>query len=193
MQIPGDSDGLATSSHQIALPGARMTPNDIEGAVMALPMQADVNQVAAYWTRLAYESIIRFTRDEQAKRGFTQPQFWILRHLSPHDLAPDDGAAMTIPQLQQAMTEYIRPDDDLASEAEVLLGRGWIHADRDGCLRITDAGEAARLQMKQSAPEIRSLIHRDIDDADYVAALRVLHKLIANTTRVPETDAVKLA
>jgi hypothetical protein len=38
-----------------------MTPNDIEGAVMALPMQADANQVAAYWTRLAYESIIRFS------------------------------------------------------------------------------------------------------------------------------------
>jgi hypothetical protein len=156
---------------------------------MALPMQADAGQVAAYWTRLAYESIIRFTRDEQAKRGFTQPQFWILRHLSGHDLAPDDGAAMTIPQLQEAMTEYIRPDDDLASEAEVLIGRGWIHADHDGRLRLTDAGEAARLQMKQSAPEIRSLIHRGIDDADYVAALKVLHKLIANTTPEPETDA----
>ncbi|MGW3788426.1 MarR family transcriptional regulator [Micromonospora chokoriensis] len=160
---------------------------------MALPMQADATQVAAYWTRLAYESIIRFTRDEQAKRGFTQPQFWILRHLSPHDLAPDDGAARTIAQLQQAMTEYIRPEDDLASEAKGLLGRGWLQEDHDGCLRITDAGEAARLQMKQSAPEIRALIHRDIDDADYVAALRVLHKLIANTTLMPETEAVKIS
>ncbi|MEU1586913.1 MarR family transcriptional regulator [Micromonospora sp. NPDC005710] len=160
---------------------------------MALPMQADANQVAAYWTRLAYESIIRFTRDEQAKRGFTQPQFWILRHLSPRDLAPVDGAAVTIPQLQQAMAEYIRPDDDLASEAEVLLSHGWIHADHDGHLRITDAGEAACLRMKQFAPEIRSQIHRGIDDEDYVAALRVLHTLIANTTRAPETDAAKLA
>ncbi|WP_433112229.1 MarR family transcriptional regulator [Micromonospora sp. CA-246542] len=153
------------------------------------PMQAEANQVAAYWTRLAYESIVRFTRDEQAKRGFTQPQFWILRHLSPHDLGPRDGAARTIPQLEHAMTEYIRPEDDLASEVEVLLSRGWIHADDDGNLRLTDAGEAARLQMGQSAPEIRSLIHRGIDDADYVAALTVLHKLIANTTPVPETEA----
>jgi DNA-binding MarR family transcriptional regulator len=166
-----------------------MIPNDIEGAVMALPMQADASQVAAYWTRLAYESIIRFTRDEQAKRGFTQPQFWILRHLSRHDLAPDDGAAMTLPQLQQAMTAYIRPEDDLASEAKVLLGRGWIQKDHDRYLRLTDAGEAARLQMKQSAPEIRSLIHRGIDDAEYVAALRVLHQLIANTTPAPEKEA----
>lgn len=153
---------------------------------MALPMQADASQVAAYWTRLAYESIIRFTRDEQTRRGFTQPQFWILRHLSRHDLASDDGAGMTIPQLQQAMSEYLRPEDDLASEAKVLLGRGWIDADHDGRLRLTDAGEAARQQMKQSAPEIRSLIHRGVNDDDYVAALRVLHKLIANTTPVPK-------
>ena len=30
-------------------------------------------QPAAYWTRLAYESIIPFTRAEQLKRGFTTP------------------------------------------------------------------------------------------------------------------------
>ncbi|MEV6346491.1 hypothetical protein [Actinoplanes sp. NPDC051851] len=79
------------------------------------------------------------------------------------------------------MSTYLRPEDDLAAEAEILLERGWLAVDGDGRLRITEAGEEARLRLKQHAPAIRARIHRDIDDADYVTALRVLHRLIRNT------------
>jgi hypothetical protein len=34
--------------------------------------------------------------------------------------------------------------------------------------------------MKKAAPAIRARIHEGIDDADYVAALKVLGRLIAN-------------
>ena len=134
----------------------------------------------AYWTRLAYESVIGFIRAEQGKRGFTQPQFWILRHLSPHDLS-EHGHGMTLLQLQEAMAEYIRPEDDLGAEAEVLLGRGQLRRATDGTLFLTDEGEAARLAWKAHAPEIRALVHEGIDDADYATTIKVLKKLISNT------------
>jgi hypothetical protein len=137
-------------------------------------------QPAAYWTGVAYESLIAFTRARQAELGFTQPQFWLLRNLSRHDLSPD-GAGMTVTELRQAMSSYLRAEDDLDAEAEVLLERGWLTRDGRGRLWITEAGEEARAGLKQHAPAIRARIHEGIDDADYVTALRVLRQLIRNT------------
>ncbi|WP_406106785.1 MarR family transcriptional regulator [Micromonospora globbae] len=137
-------------------------------------------QPAAYWTGLAYEALISFTRARQAELGFTQPQFWLLRNLSSNDISPD-GQGMTIPELREAMATYLRPEDDLHAEAEVLLKRGWLRRDSENRLWITEAGEEARLRLKAHAPAIRARIHEGIDDADYVAALKVLGKLMRNT------------
>jgi hypothetical protein len=147
---------------------------------LQLPDDELAGQPAAYWTGIAYESIIAFTRAQQAERGFTQPQFWLLRNLSSSDLLRNSGG-MNIPELQQAMSSYLRPEDDLEVEAESLLQRGWVTRDEKGRLRITEAGEDARIRFKQHAPEIRALIHEAIDDADYVTALKVLRQLIRNT------------
>ncbi|WP_411079895.1 MarR family winged helix-turn-helix transcriptional regulator [Streptomyces sp. cmx-18-6] len=137
-------------------------------------------QPAAYWTGVAYEALIAYTRKQQAELGFTQPQFWLLRNLSTNDLSPD-GQGMTVPELQQAMHTYIRPEDDLTAESEVLLERGWLTRDADERLWITEAGEEARVGIKRHAPAIRARIHQGIDDADYATALRVLQQMIRNT------------
>ncbi|MEV7519720.1 MarR family transcriptional regulator [Streptomyces sp. NPDC091371] len=136
-------------------------------------------QPAAYWTGLAYEALISFTRARQAELGHTQPGFWLLRNLSPNDLSAD-GEGMTIPQLQEAMSSYLRPEDDLAAEAEVLLERGWLTRDGDGRLWIAEAGEEARVGLKQHFPALRGAIHEGIDDADYVTTLKVLRQMILN-------------
>jgi hypothetical protein len=137
-------------------------------------------QPAAYWTGAAYEALIAFTRARQAELGYTQPQFWLLRNLSVHDLAPD-GHGRTVPELDRAMAAYLRPEDDLTAEAEVLLERGWLDRDGEGRLRITEAGEAARVDLKRNAPAIRSRIHEGVADADYVTAVKVLQRMIRNT------------
>lgn len=146
------------------------------------PQRSEVqlaHEVAAYWTRLAYESVIAFTRAQQAERGYSQPQFWLLRHLSTQDLAADDEGR-TLPGLEHAMVEYLREEDDLESEAALLVERGWLARD-DQRLTITDLGEQARLTIGRDAPRIRALIHKGIDDADYVTAIQVLQQLIRNT------------
>ncbi|MEU6389556.1 MarR family winged helix-turn-helix transcriptional regulator [Streptomyces sp. NPDC046939] len=137
-------------------------------------------QPAAYWTGVAYEALIAFTRARQAELGFTQPQFWLLRNLSKNDISPD-GHGMTIPELEQAMSGYLRDEDDLAAEAEVLIERGWLTRDATGHLWITEAGDEARAGLKKHAPDIRARIHEGIDDADYVTALKVLRRMIRNT------------
>ncbi|MER7729617.1 MarR family transcriptional regulator [Streptomyces erythrochromogenes] len=150
---------------------------------MTVPHLTDAElaaQPAAYWTGLAYEALIAFTRARQAELGFTQPAYWVLRHLSKEDLSPD-GTGMTVPRLQEAMRSYLRPEDDLAAEAEALLEQGRVTRDDTGRLWITTAGEEARTRLKQHAPAIRDRIHEGIDDADYVTALKVLRQMIRNT------------
>ncbi|WP_097870731.1 transposase [Streptomyces sp. rh34] len=138
-------------------------------------------QPAAHWTGVAYEALIAYTRERQAEKGYTQPQFWLLRNLSADDISPD-GAGMTLPELQQAMASYIRPEDDLAVAAEELVQRGWLTRDAAGRLWITEAGEQARLDLKRNAPAIRAALHEGISDADYVTTVKVLRQLIRNAT-----------
>ncbi|MER5929950.1 MarR family transcriptional regulator [Streptomyces sp. NPDC002054] len=140
-------------------------------------------QPAAYWTGMAYEALIAFTRARQAEHGFTQPQFWLLRNLSANDLSPD-GQGRTVVELRQAMSSYLRAEDDLEAEAEVLLERGWLRRDGEGRLWITEVGEVARVDLGKHSPAIREAIHRGIDDADYVTVLKVLRQMLQNTTGV---------
>ncbi|MFJ3791324.1 MarR family transcriptional regulator [Kitasatospora sp. NPDC090091] len=136
-------------------------------------------QPAAYWTGVAYEALIAFTRARQAEKGYTQPQFWLLRNLSANDISPD-GEGMTLPELREAMRSYIRPEDDLAAESAVLVERGWLRRDADDRLWLTEEGEQARVDLARNAPAIRAALHEGIDDADYVTTLKVLHRLIRN-------------
>lgn len=136
-------------------------------------------QPAAYWTGVAYEALIAYTRAQQAAKGYTQPQFWLLRNLSANDISPD-GEGMTLPELREAMTSYIRPEDDLAAEAEVLLERRWLTRDAEDRLWLTNEGEQARVHLASNAPAIRATLHDGIDDADYVTTVRVLQQLIRN-------------
>lgn len=145
---------------------------------------------AAYWTGVAYEALIAFTRARQVELGFTQPGYWLLRNLSEHDLSAD-GRGMTLAGLRQAMSTYLRPEDDLAAEAETLLERGWLTRDGDGRLWITEAGEEARATLKRHAPAIRDRIHRGISDADYVTTVKVLQQMIRNTGGALRTHAVR--
>jgi len=152
---------------------------------MTIQQSSDVElagQPAAYWTGVAYEALISYTRAQQAEKGYTQPQFWLLRNLSVNDISPD-GEGMTLPELRKAMASYIRPEDDLAAEAEVLLERGWLARDAEDRLWLTEVGEQTRVDLARNAPAIRAVLHQGIDDADYVTTVKVLQRLIRNAGR----------
>ncbi|MEV7414773.1 MarR family winged helix-turn-helix transcriptional regulator [Streptomyces sp. NPDC089919] len=149
-----------------------MTTQQISDAALA-------GQPAAYWTGVAYEALIAYTRARQAEKGYTQPQFWLLRNLSVNDISPD-GEGMTLPELREAMTSYIRREDDLAAEAEGLLERGWLTQDAEDRLWLTPEGEQARIDLARNAPAIRAALHQGIDDTDYVTTVKVLQQLIRN-------------
>ncbi|GAA2533640.1 MarR family transcriptional regulator [Streptomyces sp. NPDC000678] len=135
-------------------------------------------QPAAYWTGVAHEALIAYTRARQAEKGHTQPRFRLLRNLSENDLSPDGGG--TLPEPREAMTSRVRPEDDLAAEAGVLVERGWLSRDAEDRLRLTEEGERARVDFARNAPAIRAALHEGIDDTDYVTTVKVLQRLIRN-------------
>lgn len=137
-------------------------------------------QPAAYWTGLANQALVTYTRVWLAELGISQPQYWLLRNLSKNDLSPD-GQGMTVPELERTMSSYLRPEDDLAAESEVLLGQGRLTRDEAGRLWITETGEAARVGVKAHVPAFRDRVHDGIDDADYVTTLKVLRRMLRNT------------
>lgn len=149
-----------------------MTNQQRSGAELA-------GQPAACWTGVAYEALIAYTRARQAEKGYTEPQFWLLRNLSANDISPD-GEGMTVAELRQAMSLYLRPEDDLAAEAAVLEERGRLRRDAGERLRLTEQGERARVDLARHAPAIRAALHEGIDDADHVVALEVLGRFIGN-------------
>ncbi|WP_436771691.1 MarR family winged helix-turn-helix transcriptional regulator [Yinghuangia sp. YIM S09857] len=156
----------------------------VSAAATAVPSASDAElaaQPVGYWTGLAHREVIAYIRSRQAELGVTQPQFWLLRNLSPDDLSPD-GGPQSLDELADAMSTYLLPEDDLGPESAALVARGWLAEEADGRVRIAPEGEAARLRVKEIGPSVRAHLHEGIDDADYATTVRVLQRMIANAT-----------
>ncbi len=70
-----------------------------------------------------------------------------------------------------------------------LLHREWLRTDDGERLRLTDAGEAARVRLRELATEVRAEVHQGISDEEYVAALKVLRRMVANIEGVGNPEA----
>ncbi|MFE5963154.1 hypothetical protein ACFYZ6_30210 [Streptomyces rubiginosohelvolus] len=86
-----------------------------------------------------------------------------------------------------SVTRYLRDamarndgTHEIARGVDQLLHRGWLRIDDGRRLHLTDAGEAARARLRELATEVRAVVHQSINDAEYVAALKVLRRMVAN-------------
>lgn len=137
-----------------------------------------VNQPVTYWTGAAHTALASFVDAEHASLGVTQ------RHgMTLNRLARIEGG-LTRTGLTEALREYMTPQvGTVSTYAEILddlLDRGWITCDDSGRFTLTDTGRRARARLAAAAPRIRGRIHRGVSDEDYVIALRVLYRMIAN-------------
>ncbi|MEV6396995.1 MarR family transcriptional regulator [Streptomyces sp. NPDC051907] len=144
-------------------------------------------QPVAYWTGVAHRQLLAYIRRQLEALGLSQPQYWLLRHLSPADLSPD-GQGETVDELTRQMRAFLQAEDDLSSDSDDLVERGLLARDGDGRLWITEPGRLAHAQVKKHIPGLRSHIHAGIDDADYATAVRVLQRMIDNVAEKPDAD-----
>ncbi|MBQ0905769.1 MarR family transcriptional regulator [Micromonospora sp. U21] len=130
-------------------------------------------QPIGYWSGEAYRAVVGRIRAELAVEQLTQPHWWTLNHVA--------GAAGRWSRTQLA--ERLAPFDDLGIDFEEvfddLVARGWM-SEQAGTLSLTEAGEAGRLRAKERNSQAHEQMHQGIATDDYVAALNVLRRMIAN-------------
>ncbi|MFD0116850.1 MarR family winged helix-turn-helix transcriptional regulator [Streptomyces sp. NPDC058320] len=132
------------------------------------------NQPVGYWTGLAHSSVTRHLRDAMAKIDVTQPQYWVLNRVNGGPTAPSREEVVA------QLTHLADGQHEIARVVDQLLHREWLRIDAGQRLHLTDAGEAARARLRELVTELRVVVHRGISDEEYVAALKVLRKMVAN-------------
>ncbi|GGS97836.1 hypothetical protein GCM10010222_44410 [Streptomyces tanashiensis] len=131
-------------------------------------------QPVGYWCGLAQTAVTRHLRDAMAKIDVTQPQYWVLNRVNGGPAAPSrEEVVAQLAHLADGPHEIGRVLDQ-------LLHRAWLRIDDGQRLHLTDAGEAARVRLRELATEVRAVVHEGISDEEYVAALRVLRRMVAN-------------
>lgn len=130
-------------------------------------------QPVGYWSGLAHAAVTRHLRDAMARTDVTQPQYWVLNRVHGGATPP------TREEVVAQLTHLADGPQDISRAVDQLLHRGWLGRDgRD--LRLTDDGEAARARLRELVTGVRAEVHRGISDAEYVAALKVLRRMVAN-------------
>ncbi|WP_329560832.1 MarR family winged helix-turn-helix transcriptional regulator [Kitasatospora sp. NBC_01266] len=131
-------------------------------------------QPIGYWTGLAHAAVTRQLRDATARVDVTQPQYWVLNRVNGGPAAPSRE------EVVGQLTPLADGPHEIARVIDQLLHRGWLRIDAGQRLRLTDAGEAARVRLRELATELRAVVHQGISDEEYVAALKVLRRMVAN-------------
>ncbi|WP_097868424.1 MarR family winged helix-turn-helix transcriptional regulator [Streptomyces sp. rh34] len=131
-------------------------------------------QPVGYWSGLAHATVTRHLRDAMAKIDVTQPQYWVLNRVNGGPAAPSREEVVA------QLTHLADGPHEIARVVDQLLHREWLGIDDDQRLHLTDAGEAARARLRELATEVRAVVHKGISDEEYVAALKVLRKMVAN-------------
>ncbi|MFD3515209.1 MarR family winged helix-turn-helix transcriptional regulator [Streptomyces sp. NPDC058657] len=139
------------------------------------PHAADADlasQPVAYWTGVASTAVKNLLRDSMAHYDVTQPQWWVLNRV---DAAPSTRAEVIAALADVAETPY-----DIPRVIDQLLHRGWLTADPQDRLSLTESGRSGKAEVKQLVTRLRAQVHEGVSDEEYVAALKVLRRMTAN-------------
>jgi hypothetical protein len=133
-------------------------------------------QPIGYWSGLAHTAVTRRLRDAMAKVDVTQPQYWVLNR----NRVDGGTGAPSREDVVTRLTPLADGPHEIARVVDQLLHRAWLALDDGQRLHLTEAGECARVRLRQLVTEQRAVVHQGINDEEYVAALTVLRRMIAN-------------
>ncbi|MFD7895262.1 MarR family transcriptional regulator [Streptomyces sp. NPDC059743] len=131
-------------------------------------------QPIGYWSGVAHKAVIKHIRDAMARMDVSQPQWWTLNRVD----AAGDGP--TREEVAGQLTSVADSPDETRRAVDQLLHRGRLGIDTGQRLYLTDSGRAAKARIKQLVTDLRAEIHDGITDEEYVAALKVLRRMIHN-------------
>ncbi|MFI1970072.1 hypothetical protein BLA24_18620 [Streptomyces cinnamoneus] len=156
-----------TQSRTTTNPADPNTPTDF-ASLAAQPI--------GYWSWIAHTAVLRHLRGAMARVDIAQPQWWVLNQV---DRAAEAG--LTREQIRDNLRLVLDVGADTIVQAtDGLLARGWLTDDAEGFLHLTDAGREAKARTKEVVDRVRAEVHAGITDEEYVAALKVLQRMVSN-------------
>ncbi|MFD3971400.1 MarR family winged helix-turn-helix transcriptional regulator [Streptomyces cyaneofuscatus] len=133
-------------------------------------------QPIGYWSWAAHEATVTHIRAALAEHGLTQPPWWVINQLIG---AEEDGRDRA--ELAAFLGGYLNTGaDGIEAAVDELLGRGLVTQDDGARLRLTPEGRALREQTYARVVRAREEIHEGVSDEEFVAALKVLQRMIHN-------------
>ncbi|GAA4915360.1 MarR family transcriptional regulator [Streptomyces coeruleoprunus] len=130
-------------------------------------------QPIGWWSSEAGRRVVAGLREALGVEGLGQAHWWTLNHVAA---APGTWG-------REALVERLASYDDLGTDFggvfDDLVGRGWM-TEEDGLLTLTPEGEAARLRARERNLRVHERAHEGIDEGDFVTAINVLRRIVAN-------------
>jgi DNA-binding MarR family transcriptional regulator len=93
----------------------------------------------------------------------------------------DAGHGLTREDVATQLLDVTDTAHEVPRAVDQLLHRGWIVTDGAGRLHLTDTGRAAQGRIRELVTDLRAQIHEGVSDEEYVAALRVMRRMIENS------------
>lgn len=133
-------------------------------------------QPIGYWSWAAHDATVTHIRAALAEHGLTQPPWWVINQLVGTE---EDGRDRA--EVVTFLSGYLDTGaDGIEAAVDELLGRDLITRDDAARLRITPEGRALRDRAFARVARARAEIHEGIADEEFVAALKVLQRMIHN-------------
>ncbi|MEV6259689.1 MarR family winged helix-turn-helix transcriptional regulator [Streptomyces sp. NPDC051784] len=132
-------------------------------------------QPIGYWSWAAHKAAVTHIRTALAEVGLTQPPWWVLGRLVDAD---EQGRPRA--EVVATLRGYLDVGDALEPEIDSLVARGLVTEDPGTRLRLTGEGHALRAEAAERVGRALADIHAGITDEEYVAALKVLQRMIHN-------------
>ncbi|MFH8372892.1 MarR family winged helix-turn-helix transcriptional regulator [Streptomyces cyaneofuscatus] len=133
-------------------------------------------QPIGYWSWAAHEATVTHIRAALAEHGLTQPPWWVINQLVGTE---EDGRDRA--EVVAFLSGYLDIGaDGIEAAVDELLDRALITQDDGARLRITPDGRALRDRAFTRVMRAREEIHEGVTDEEFVAALKVLQRMIHN-------------
>ncbi|MGW7413705.1 MarR family winged helix-turn-helix transcriptional regulator [Streptomyces sp. NPDC054863] len=136
-----------------------------------------LSQSMGYWAGAAQQAIVAYMNDSLGQLGLRQPHAWALYRVS------EDDGGLSRGETARRIVET-RPYVDISvldAAIDELIGWNWLAEDAEGRLTPTASGADRWAKVRDEVvPAAQARLRDGVGDEEYVAAVKVLRKMIGN-------------
>ncbi|MFT2019802.1 MarR family winged helix-turn-helix transcriptional regulator [Streptomyces sp. 796.1] len=132
-----------------------------------------LKQPVGYWTGVAQRLVVDAINETLGTLGIRQPHWWVL------NLINRSADGLTREELPAGLRHYVSAEA-IATVADDLLQRGWVHVDESQRLHLTPEGTATLARLWELVPVTLSQVRAGFTDAEFIQLINLLRRVVDN-------------